>query len=423
MKNELITAAKLDLFDGNTNVTTDAGLSDEMKTYYSTYLIRLASPQMVHDQFAQVQPIPKHGGKRIEFRKYDSLPKALTPLSEGVTPNGQKLNVTKVQADVAQYGGYVELSDVFQLTAIDNNLMEATRVIADQASRTLDTITREVLCGGTNVQFGAGTKLYRHLLAGGEVSGNDYLTVDAVRKAVRFLKTMNARKRNGSYVGIIHPDAAYDLMSDPEWKYPHQYQDTENLYAEEIGRIGGVRFVESTEAKVFHAPDLTEDDGEDAGSRTLTVASWTAGTKTVGIDEKLTAAQAAALVGRKVLIKGQLCKVATATAGAAGAAVFTLEETPSSAPADGDTVYPGEAGAKGRDVYATLILGEDAYGITEIEGGGLQHIVKQLGSGGTADPLDQRATVGWKASRVAERLVEQYMIRVETASTFEIGAN
>lgn len=416
-------AAKLDLFDGNTNVTTDPGLSDEMKTYYSTYLIRLAAPLMVHDQFAQVQPIPKNGGKRIEFRKYDSLPKALTPLSEGVTPNGQKLNVTKVQADVAQYGGYVELSDVFQQTAIDNNLMEATRVIADQASRTLDTITREVLCGGTNVQFGGGTKLYRHLLTGGEESGNDYLTVEAIRKAVRFLKTMNARKRNGCYVGIIHPDAAYDLMSDPEWKYPHQYQDTENLYAEEIGRIGGVRFVESSEAKVFHAPDLAEEDGEAPGFRNLTVAGWTAASKTVAVDEKLTDKQAAVLVGRKVLIKGQLCKVASAVAGAAGAASIKLEETPATAPADGDIVYPGEAGAKGRDVYATLILGEDAYGITEIEGGGLQHIVKQLGSGGTADPLDQRATVGWKASRVAERLVEQYMIRVETASTFEIGAN
>ena len=334
-QNELEIAAKLDLFDGSTNVSTDPGLSDEMKTYYSTYLIRLAGPQMVHDQFAQVQPIPKNGGKRIEFRKYDSLPKALTPLSEGVTPNGQKLSVSKLQADVAQYGGYVELSDVFQLTAIDNNLMEATRVIADQASRTLDTITREVLCGGTNVQFGTGTKLYRHQLTGGEASGNDYLTVEAVRKAVRFLKTMNARKRNGSYVGIIHPDAAYDLMSDPEWKYPHQYQDTENLYSGEIGRVGGVRFVESTEAKIF------------AG-----------------------------------------------------------------------------AGASDRDVYSTLILGEDAYGVTEIEGGGLQHIVKQLGSAGTADPLNQRATVGWKAMKTAERLVEQYLVRIETTSTFnDIGAN
>ena len=48
--------------------------------------------------------------------------------------------------------------------------------------------------------------------------------------------------------------------------------------------------------------------------------------------------------------------------------------------------------------YSTLILGADAYGVTEITGGGLQHIVKQLGSAGTADPPNQRATAGWKAT-------------------------
>jgi N4-gp56 family major capsid protein len=46
-----------------------------------------------------------------------------------------------------------------------------------------------------------------------------------------------------------------------------------------------------------------------------------------------------------------------------------------------------------------------------------------LGSAGTADPLDQRATAAWKATKAAERLVEQYMIRIESASTFESGAN
>ena len=80
-------------------------------------------------------------------------------------------------------------------------------------------------------------------------------------------------------------------------------------------------------------------------------------------------------------------------------------------------VFTG-AGSGGRDVYSTLILGDDAYGVTEISGGGLQHIVKQLGSAGTADPLNQRATAGWKATKVAERLVEAYMVRIETASTF-----
>ena len=78
----------------------------------------------------------------------------------------------------------------------------------------------------------------------------------------------------------------------------------------------------------------------------------------------------------------------------------------------------GAAKAASRDVYSTLILGADAYGVTEITGGGLQHIVKQLGSAGTADPLDQRASAGWKATKVAERLVESNMVRIETTSTF-----
>ena len=76
------------------------------------------------------------------------------------------------------------------------------------------------------------------------------------------------------------------------------------------------------------------------------------------------------------------------------------------------------AGADGIDVYSTLVIGSNAYATTKVEGGGLETIIKQLGSAGTADPLNQRATVGWKALKVTEILSEQYMIRIETASTY-----
>ena len=319
----------LNLFAGNTNVTTDTGLSKEMKTFYSDYLIDMAEPNLVHDQFGQKHPIPKNGGKIIEFRKYDSLPKALTPLTEGVTPNGQKLSMSVITSNVQQYGGYIELSDILLLTAIDNNLVQATKLLGSQAGRTLDTITREVLNGGTNVQYAEGQVTARNALVGGQASGNHYLTVDAVRRAVRFLKVMNAPKINGNYVGIIHPDVSYDLMSDPKWVNVKTYSDPDGIYEGEIGKIEGVRFVETSEAKVFEG-----------------------------------------------------------------------------------------AGASGVDVYSTLILGADAYGVTELTGGGREHILEQLGSAGTADALRQRATAGWKATKTAERLVEQYMIRIETASTF-----
>ena len=81
----------LHLFAGqpNTNLTSSGGLTAEMKTYYSDYLIDLVEPELVHDLFAQKHPIPKNGGKTIEFRQWDTLPEMTTPLTEGVTPDGQ----------------------------------------------------------------------------------------------------------------------------------------------------------------------------------------------------------------------------------------------------------------------------------------------------------------------------------------------
>ena len=399
----------LRLFSANTNVTTDGGLSDEMKTYYSDYLIDLAGPYLVHDQFGQKHPIPKAGGKTIEFRKYSPLAKALTPLTEGVTPDGQKLSMSVITATVAQYGGYIELSDVLLLTAIDNNLLQATRQLADQAGRTLDTVTREVLQGGTNVYY-AGGKSARASLGYTDATTNDCVTFDDIRKAVRALKVQNAPKINGTYVAIVHPDVAYDIMSDSKWINVKTYSDPDGIYEGEIGKIEGVRFVETTEAKVYHAPDLT------AGSRTLSVKTTSSSSTTLAVKEKITADDATALANRKFTVDGVEYTIASATAGNAGSASLTLSAAASIT--QNKVLYPVGAGANGRDVYGTLILVADAYGVTEVTGGGLQHIVKQLGSSGTADPLNQRATAGWKAIKVAERLVEQYMIRLESVSSF-----
>ena len=410
----------LNLFDGNTNTTLDPGLSDEMKTYYSMRLINLAEPELIHDQFGQKHPIPKNSGKTIEFRKYDSLAKALVPLTEGVTPAGQKLSMGVIRATIKQYGGYIELSDILELTAIDNNLVQANRLLASQAGRTSDTITREVLAGGTNVVYAGGAKDRSELVGGDATEANNkYLSVDDIRKAVRALKVMNAQKINGYFAGIIHPDTAYDLMSDKKWVDVKTYSDPDGIYEGEIGKIEGVRFVETTEAKIFHAPDLVIADGSNAAVRDLTVKS--ASGKVITVNESLSTNQAAALTGREILVGSELMEVASAAAGAAESATITVKDSPATTPAASTVIYPGEGGAKGRDVYSTLIVGADAYGVTELEGGGLQHIVKQLGSSGAADPLNQRATAGWKLTKVAERLVEQYMVRIESASTFESG--
>ena len=306
------------------NNTGASALSAEMKTFYDMTLIDEAQANLVHDQFGQKRPIPANGGKTIEFRKFAPLAKATTPLTEGVTPDGKSLSVSTITAEVAQYGDFVTQTDILELTSLDNTILEATKLLGRQAGLTLDTIVRNVLQSGTNVTYcpkigadGSETAVTSR----SALDDTCQLTVDVVQQVVAKLRAQNAPTIGGKYVAIIHPYVAYDIMRDKEWIEAHKYTNATPLFEGEIGEIAGVRFVQTTEAKIY------------------------------------------------------------------------------------------EGG-----VFGSLFLGEGAYGVTEITGGGLQTIVKQKGSAGTADPLDQRSSVGWKAIKTAELLIPNYIVRVESKS-------
>lgn len=334
----------------NENETREATLSNDMRIYYKDFLCDNANENLVHDQFGQKHPIPKGNGKTIEFRKYSPLPKATKPLSEGVTPDGQELKVTTVTSTVAQYGGWVGIPDMLELTTLDNNMIQATEILGDQAGRTLDTVTREVLNGGTNV-------MYAPIVSGGvstlvtarsSLTADAKLSVDLILRAAAKLKNNLAKTIDGSYVGIIHPYVAYDLMRSPEWMDAHKYAAPENLFNGEIGKIGNVRFVESNEAKIWRGGDLS------TASRTLSVKTGVSAATAVTVSEALSDEEAAALEGRKVIIGGLLRTVESATAGSAGNAALTLDDAITCSA--GVIVYPGEGGQEGISVYSTLIL-------------------------------------------------------------------
>lgn len=393
-------------------INNETTLSNDMRTYYKDYLCDNANENLVHDQFGQKHPIPKGNGKTIEFRKYSPLPKATKPLAEGVTPDGQELKVSAVNSTVAQYGGWVGIPDMLELTSIDTNMVQATEILGDQAGRTLDTITREVLNGGTNVMYAPSVSngTTTAVTARSSLTKDSKLSVDIILRAAAKLKNNLAKPINGSYVGIIHPYVAYDLMRSDEWMDAHKYAAPENLFNGEVGKIGNVRFVESNEAKIFNGENLT------SAARELTVKTDATSATTITVSEAISSDEAKSLVGRKIIVSGELREIVSATSGSAGSATITVDTAITVK--SKDVVYPGEGGQNGISVYSTLILGSNAYGVTELENGGLEHIVKQLGSAGTADPLNQRASAGWKATKTAERLVETYMIRVESCSTF-----
>mgnify|MGYP000874986148 CR=1 len=394
----------------NTTAST-AGTTYSNKTFYDRALLEIAKTRLVHANYGQKRSIPRNSGKRVEFRRYELFsPDAnALVLEEGVTPAGQSLAQSKIEAEVKQYGAYVEVSDLLDLTSYDPVLGESTELLGEQLGTVVEWVTRDAMCAGTNVQYANG-KTNRLAL-----EAADKLTVTEIRKAVRSLKKAKARMFNSTgegktrkphFVCICSPDATFDLQSDSLWQDVSKYADVEQIYSGEIGRLFGVVFVESTEAKVFSQSVLTA------------VASHSANSAVVTLDEITDAAALYLVSGAKIKIGTTEYTVASSNQ---AAKTVTLSAAVASA-IDADTiVYSEDAGIldastkKGMDVHATLVFGADAYGVIDVDGEGcLQTIVKPCGSGGAADPLDQRATVGAKVAAYTARILNNlWIVRIE----------
>lgn len=317
--------------------TTVTQVPAEVNNWYDKVLLTRAIPLFVHVQFGQVRDLPRKAGTTtIKFRRYGNLSAATTALTESVTPSGSQMSVTDVTATALQYGDFITVSDVLDFASQDPMLTEAAELLGTQVGDTLDQLARNVLAAGTSVSYATGS-------ARGSQAAANKLTAAMVRLAVRTLKLNNARKitmmvdpdtgyattpLNACYVAIVSPNTTYDLKGDSAFLPVEKYANKGKIMNGEVGAIDEVRFIESSNAKVF--------TGEGSG---------------------------------------------------------------------------------GVDVHGTIILGADAYGITRISGEALKNIVKPFGSAGSADPLDQRATSGWKATFITKILNNAFMTRIEHGVT------
>lgn len=227
-------------------------LSDTMKTYYDTELLENARSNLIFAQFGKKQALPANRGRTMEWRKWNTLPNADT-LTEGVIPTGKKMGMTNLTASLSQYGIFVAITDLLDLHAIDNVLLGATEELGASAGETMDILIRNVLQSNTNIMFcdsvtdGAATAVTAYT---GMSASNNRLTPDMVNKAVTWLKKNKVPSINGKYVAILHPSVTYDLRSSPEWIDAHKYAAVTEIFNGEIGELHGVRFVETTNAKI-----------------------------------------------------------------------------------------------------------------------------------------------------------------------------
>lgn len=302
------------------------GMTVQLKQTYDRMLLERALPALVHQRYGMQRNIPRGGGKSIEFRRMETIAATTTALVEGTHPAATNATFSNVAATVSQYGQFSQISDLLQFQGFDPVIAEYAENFGEAMGDSLDQVVRNVIVAGTTIQY-ASTAATRTGASG--VGSGMYLDSAEIREVVNTLKRNNAKTIvDGKFICILHPDVTRDLFADSDvvnaFKDAAPRDGSNPLFTGMLGDYMGVRFVETTNAKIW-----------------------------------------------------------------------------------------ASLGLSGADVYACLFIGNNAYGVSELDALQSRTIIHPLGSGGHTDPLEQYSTVGWKAAITAVILNQSFIARVE----------
>lgn len=387
------------------NKTTQSSMSVQMKEFYDTELLENSRKDMFFGQFGEKQPLPAGGGNKVEWRKWNTFDKALTPLTEGVTPTGQTFGSTKIETECYQHGTYTKITDKLELQAIDDVILGAAEEMGASAGETQDTLIRNRVIAGTNVYYAPDGNT--EVTSRKDLNKNCVLTPTLINKVATKLKKAKAPKIDGSYIMMIHPSCSFDIRESDGWKDVHKYSAVKEIFNGEIGELHGVRFIENDNVKVI-APAVISDS---LNKLTVKTAVTNAG-KSITVNEKLTAVSG---VDIPVYIAGKENSI-TAIAESGDNSVLTLKND--ATVAAGDMICGQGAGKDGSAVYCNIAMGAKAYGIVDPEGAGLEMIIHDKNSGGTENPLNLYSTIGYKFMYGCKILYPERLVRVECGSEF-----
>jgi len=352
------------------------------ETFYSKQLldtIRYDADQYVYFRLADEAPIQEKADK-LMLRRWAPLQAHTVPLEEGVPPKSDKGSVEKYEINAAQYGRYMEFSDKVDFQVVDPVIAHYTREYSLVAMETLDLLARETL-------FSIANKFYA-----GQAANFEALTPDSrpsmadLRLIILAMKKALVKPRvNGRYHVIGSPEFFYDMISDPiVEKYMTINQTTKTMYDNSsLVPMFEMEFYETmlvptsseyvSNGKVYRRMYRPDGQGgyeyasiaEDDDSYVSTVDGY--------VKDARTGEDASYIPKRKVW------DIAAWNAANKG---------------NGSDWYELKA-------QHILIVGKDALTRTGLAGEGQARMyVKQKGSSGVLDPIDQRQSIGFKINSV-----------------------
>lgn len=357
------------------------------ETFYSKQLldtIRYDASEYVYFRLADSAPIQEKADK-IMIRRWAPLQAHTQPLDEGVPPNSDKGSVEKYEITAYQYGRYMEFTDKVDFRVVDPVIAHYTKEYSLVAMETLDLLAKETLLSIANPYFAGSAANFEALTTTSKPNMTD------LRLIILSLKKSLVKPRmNGRFHVIGSPEFFYDMISDATVeKYMTINNNTKGMYENTM-------LVPMFDME-FYETMLVPTSGEfiKTSKDSLRLYRWDS---TDEVYEYRT-------IDEDTVIPGTSTKVLSTVNGwvkdsrtgddasyIPNQKVWDLDAY-NAADEDGDWVE-----FKAQHI---LVIGKDALTKSGLSGEeSAKMYVKEKGSAGVLDPIDQRQSIGFKINSV-----------------------
>ena len=443
-------------------VNTVSSFQADVEQYIADKTLPLVRRQLVVYQFGDPLELPKGRGATYTATRYQRVPLPFAPLSEGVPPAGELLTIQQVSATALQWGDKITITDVAELTIKHPLFKKAVELTGLQVSETLERNTFNALMGFTQVNFVNSRGSRASLVTG------DVINIHEMNRAFSMLLTLGAPRFDGDemtdtkidasaggarassnprtmphYVAVLHPFVAGDFRENSAVNQAWSYSDINRLYNYELGEWSGIRFCMSNLVPSFVGVaqiTATAAGGGNLGAGTYAV-QVTASDNQNQFESRVYQVQTGLVVGANGTISvvlpaltGFTFNVYVSQPGSTSPVNLGLTTAgPTVGPmqgqatqlAPGQTVVitgigtaqvPPAAPATGVTVYPTFIFGRGAYGQIRLDDVKFTY----LKEGDKSDPLNQLRIVGWKCFYGTLIQNQQFAMRLESTSAFNL---
>lgn len=242
---------------------SNSTISTDQEKFLVNKLLDRSSLRLVMAGVCDQVSMKEGAGLTAYMVRYKRMYVPTTTLTEGTTPSDTStFSLEEVSVTLDQWGDYLTINDVPQLTAKHPVMQQCVELLADNAARVMDREITIVMLAGTNIQYGDGSVTTRATITSGmkisdTVIGKVRVTLvdagapprgDSSGDAKQVATSGNFQK-GGKYVAICGPQVIQDVMqpstSFGTWVSAATYANAKQLYAAEAGEWLGLRFVET----------------------------------------------------------------------------------------------------------------------------------------------------------------------------------